>query len=378
MKLKYIPIFIIVLLVYGLLNYYIGGTIFKSVRNFIPLKQGWFSIFFVIIALSYVISMLFSKFLPSALNNPLQLVGSYWMAFFMYALIIFPLIGLINIILGRFNLNSDVLVKITLIEILITTIFFMFIGILGSFNANGSYVNSFNISAREDSLDKQLNIVMVSDLHLGNLIGNKKLSKMVSEINYLKPDVVIIAGDIVDSDITPFIKNNMASEFSKIESTYGTYATLGNHDLMTRSEEKLQSELENNKVKLLRDESILIDNTFYIIGRDDISINRFNNSRSSLDSITHSLDSSKFKIVIDHTPTSITESLNSSVDLHFSGHTHRGQLTPANLITKKLFEIDHGYLQKDNLHVLVSSGYGTWGPPIRIGSKSEIVNVIVN
>ena len=310
MKLKYIPIFIIVLLVYGLLNYYIGGTIFKSVGNFIPLKQGWFSIFFVIIALSYAISMLLSKFLPSALNNLLQLVGSYWMAFFMYALIIFPLIGLINIILGRFNLNSDVIVKITLIEILITTIFFMFIGIVGSFNAHGSYVNSLNISAREDSLDKQLNIVMVSDLHLGNLIGNKKLSKMVSEINYLKPDVVIIAGDIVDSDITPFIKNNMASEFSKIESTYGTYATLGNHDLMTRSEEKLQSELENNKVKLLRDESILIDNSFYIIGRDDISINRFNNSRSSLDSITHSLDSSKFKIVIDHTPTSITESLN--------------------------------------------------------------------
>ena len=167
----------------------------------------------------------------------------------------------------------------------------------------------------------------------------------------------------------------MAKEFSNIKSTYGTFATLGNHDLMTNETDTIVSELEKNKVKVLRDEAVLIDKSFYIVGRDDISINRFESQRKSLDSIVANLDINIPKIVIDHTPTSLDESLDAGVNLHFSGHTHAGQLTPGNLVTERLFEIDHGYLNKDELHVVVSSGYGTWGPPLRIGSKSEIINV---
>lgn len=80
-------------------------------------------------------------------------------------------------------------------------------------------------------------------------------------------------------------------------------------------------------------------------------------------------------IVIDHNPKYIDESLNANIDLQLSGHTHKGQITPGNLVTNKMFEIDYGYLKKDNLNVVVSSGYGTWGPPIRIGSRSEIVQM---
>lgn len=377
MKLKYIPLISIFLSLYVFLNYYIGKTILKSLNNFLHLKQIWFWFVFGIIALSYVISMLIGKFLPENLNNIFNLLGSYWMAFFMYALILFPIMGLINLIITRFNINNTTINIINLIQILLISALFIIFGVLGSFNAKDSYVNYLTIPIEKYILNTDLNIVMVSDIHLGNIIGNKRLSKMVEEINNLNPDVVLIAGDIVDTDITPFLNNNMAKEFSKIKSTYGTYATLGNHDLMTNSDKIIESELELNKVNVLRDEAILINESFYIIGRDDISINRIGRKRESLDNITNDLDKSKLKIVIDHTPTSIDESLNSKIDIHFSGHTHAGQITPGNLVTKKLFEIDHGHLQKDNLNVIVSSGYGTWGPPIRIGSKSEIINVIL-
>jgi len=198
---------------------------------------------------------------------------------------------------------------------------------------------------------------------------------MVEEINQLDADIVIIAGDIVDTDITPFIEKKMAKEFSSLKSKYGTYVALGNHDIMMGDYEKIEEELSNNGVKVLRDEAVLVDDRFYIIGRDDISIERVAGKRKDLNEIVENIDKGKYKIVIDHTPSSIKDSEDIGADLHLSGHTHRGQIAPANIITNKMFEIDYGHMKKGKLDTVVSSGYGTWGPPIRIGSRSEIVNL---
>lgn len=377
MKLRYIPIFIIFLGIYGLLNYYIGNTVYTNIINYFPINQLLFWTILLFIALSYPLAMIISRFSSNSLSNTLQLLGSYWMAFFLYSLILFPLMNILNFILSKFDLYTNMGKTIMLAETLIVIIFFIITGILGYYNANKSYVNSVELNTMDVSFNKPLNIVMISDIHLGTIIGNKRLSTMVEEINELNPDIVLIAGDIIDSDIKPFLRHNMANEFSNIKSKYGTFATLGNHDLMTNSTDKIVSELERNNVKVLRDEAVLIDNSFYIVGRDDVSINRFGSKRKSLNDIVNNLDNNIPKIVIDHTPTSLDESLTVSANFHFSGHTHSGQLTPINLLTKRMFEIDHGYLNKDNLHILVSSGYGTWGPPLRIGSKSEIINIKV-
>ncbi len=382
-----------------------------------------FWVIFWALALSYVISMLLNKFISPNLTNFLYLAGSYWMGLLMYTLLTFPIIGIINIIVSKSHLSNNLTDKYYIYQTLLITIIFIIITIIGSFNAKSSYVKSFDIDIDKQALKEPINVVMVSDIHLGNIIKNKRLSNMVKEINDLNPDIVIIAGDIIDSDIKPFLANNMGIEFSKIKSTYGTYAVLGNHDLMTKAENQIVNILEENSVKVLRDESILINDSLYIIGRDDITINRFSendraslldlthnldnskamividhnpkyidslyiigrdditinrfseNDRASLLDLTHNLDNSKAMIVIDHNPKYIDESLNANIDLQLSGHTHKGQITPGNLVTNKMFEIDYGYLKKDNLNVVVSSGYGTWGPPIRIGSRSEIVQM---
>lgn len=377
MKFKYIPLIIFSVAIYALASYFASKFVYKGISNYIPITKINFIVTFVIFSLAYAVSMLAGRYLPGFINKFLLLIGSYWMAFLMYALIIFPIVGLINILLSKFSFYNNIAVKISLIETIVITIFFLFVGVLGYLNGSRAYVNSFNIPVEETTFKKPLNIVMVSDIHLGNLIGNKRLTKMVNEINELNPDLILIAGDIIDSDIKPFLDNDMAKEFSKLKSKYGTYATLGNHDLMTNTTSEILSSLEDNNVRVLRNEFVLIDESFYIVGRDDISANRFGNERDPLDSIVEKLDSTKAKIVIDHTPNALDESQSAGFDMQFSGHTHAGQLNPCNIVTKKMFEIDHGYLQKNKLHVIVSSGYGTWGPPIRIGSKSEIVNVII-
>ncbi|GAA0107166.1 metallophosphoesterase [Clostridium tertium] len=376
MKVKYILIFLIFSLLYFLINYYIGRKMLNGFNYIFKISPLIFWVIFWALALSYVISMLLNKFISPNLTNFLYLAGSYWMGLLMYTLLTFPIIGIINIIVSKSHLSNNLTDKYYIYQTLLITIIFIIITIIGSFNAKSSYVKSFDIDIDKQALKEPINVVMVSDIHLGNIIKNKRLSNMVKEINDLNPDIVIIAGDIIDSDIKPFLANNMGIEFSKIKSTYGTYAVLGNHDLMTKAENQIVNILEENSVKVLRDESILINDSLYIIGRDDITINRFSeNDRASLLDLTHNLDNSKAMIVIDHNPKYIDESLNANIDLQLSGHTHKGQITPGNLVTNKMFEIDYGYLKKDNLNVVVSSGYGTWGPPIRIGSRSEIVQM---
>ncbi len=373
MKGIYILYFIIFFSIYFILNYYVGKVIFKAFNNIFNIPTLVFRIIFWTLASSYILSTLLNKYLPYNLIAFFSLIGSYWLILLMYSLLTFPILGLVNFILKKSSIFNN---KVHIIETILMTLIFISILIIGTYNARNSYVKSFDINIEKLNQKESLNIVMVSDIHLGNIVKNDRLKSMVTEINKLNPDLIIIAGDIIDSDFKIFLNNNMAVEFSNLKSKYGTFATLGNHDIFTRKESDIVDILKENSVTVLRDEVALVDNKFYIIGRDDITVNSISDtSRANLGELTKDLDKSKPLIVIDHNPKYINESLNTDIDLQLSGHTHRGQIFPANLITNSIFEVDYGYLKKDNLNVVVSSGYGTWGPPLRVGSRSEIIQI---
>lgn len=373
MKDKYIIFFTIFFSLYSILNYYIGKVILKGLKLTINISPLPFWIVFCTLSSSYIISMSLTKYLSQNLANFFSLIGSYWIGFIMYSSLVFPILGLINFILKKTSFFNN---RVYIMETILVNLLFIILIVIGSYNAKSSYVKSFDIKINKENLKEPLNIVMVSDIHLGNIIKNNNLKNMVNEINDLNPDLVIIAGDIIDSDITPFLNHNMTVEFSNIKSKYGTFAVLGNHDILTKEEDTIVNLLKENSVTVLRDESVLINDEFYIIGRDDITVSRYSNKpRATLEDLTKDLDKSKPLIVIDHNPKYIDESLDANIDLQLSGHTHRGQIIPGNLVTNKIFEVDYGYLKNDNLNVVVSSGYGTWGPPIRLGSRSEIVQI---
>lgn len=358
---------------YSLLVFIIGFILLKMIDAFFPLSPIVFWTIFIVLSLFSFLTIFTSKHFNIRFYNTSYKIGSYWLILMLYATAALPVIILIRFILGENKFEFFTYRNFYIYAIIIFFTLYAILALTGTFNASFSKIKNYEIII-DKYIKEPINIVMISDIHLGNIIRNKRLKKMVQTVNSLNPDIIAIAGDIVDSNITPFTERDMAEEFSHLKSKYGTYAVLGNHDLMTKSIDKIIKILSENKVTVLRDDAILIDNSFYIIGRDDITIKLYTKkNRKPLIDITKNLDNSKPLILIDHNPKDIKESYNANIDLQLSGHTHKGQISPLNFVTKRAFEIDYGHLQKNNFNVIVSSGYGTWGPPIRLGSKSEIV-----
>lgn len=367
---------LILLALYTIIIFYTWEMVSYSLKNYFIINRDFvFWCIVLLIGYSYGIPLLFYKYLPKALSDFFTNVSTYWMAFLLYCFIIFPIVNVITVF-GHLSRNKSM--ELSFDGFLIIIVMTILTSIKGTVNAVFPHVIKFEVDDKKKRLKNSLNIILISDIHLGITFGKRRLTKMVEKINYLKPDLVLIAGDIVDSEITPFMKHNLAREFSKLKSTYGTYAVLGNHDLMMGKSKEISEELTKNGVRVLRDEKVLINNEFYLIGRDDIIAEKVGAPRKNIEEIIGEVDSSKFTMLIDHNPKYSYEAENNNIDIQFSGHTHKGQMRPWAFAVKRMYEIDHGYLKKGDFNLFVSSGYGTCGPRLRTGSKAEIIQVIVS
>lgn len=197
---------------------------------------------------------------------------------------------------------------------------------------------------------------------------------MVEIVKEQKPDIVLIAGDIINDDIAPYIANKTGDIIKEIKAPLGVYAVPGNHDYYQEDVDSLANEIEKIGIHFLQDEVVNVNDLFYIVGRQDFT----EIDRKQISELVTDLDKSKPIIMLDHQPRELGAAQENGVDIIVSGHTHRGQLIPANFITDRLFENDWGYLQKDQLHSFTSSGLGLWGPELRIGSQSEVMVIDVN
>ncbi|MBK5241524.1 metallophosphoesterase [Clostridium sp.] len=369
-------------LIFIIANIYVGKKGWLLVNRVIPkISIYLYCVLFVFISISFVTGRLSKNKVPHFFEKFLNIVGAYWMAAFLYFIILLGAIDIIKLILGikQFSfINTDTLQKIYSMSNIFALVIVSILLVYGTYNATNLKTTNYALKINKDAGKlKKINIVMLSDLHLGDIVDKQRLSKIVIEINKLKPDIVILAGDIIDDYIQPFIDQDMGKEFKKIESKYGVYAAFGNHEYYGGSIDKIVYEYENSAgFNILRDKTVEIDNSFYLVGREDISYERYaKTKRKSIEELLKDTDKLLPIIVIDHQPTNLSQGEKAGVDLQFSGHTHKGQLLPANIITKKIYENDFGLLTKGSYNVVVSSGVGTWGPPIRIGSSSEIVQV---
>jgi predicted MPP superfamily phosphohydrolase len=215
-------------------------------------------------------------------------------------------------------------------------------------------------------LDKDYKIVMASDLHLGYHNRKDELTRWVNIINSEKPDLVLIAGDLIDISLRPLIEEDMASVLRQIEAP--VYACLGNHEYYS-NEPRARQFYQDAGIRLLIDSTALVDGRICIVGRDD----RTNFQRKPLDKLMANVADSTFNIVLDHQPYELEKAEQAHVDFQLSGHTHRGQVWPISLITDALYECSWGPLKKGNTQFYVSSGMGIWGGKFRIGTQSEYV-----
>ncbi|PJG84677.1 metallophosphoesterase [Conservatibacter flavescens] len=245
---------------------------------------------------------------------------------------------------------------------------FVFIGLLGFsiFNAYSPVVKHYSITL-DKTLSKPLRIGVASDLHLGILFGNKQLDKLADIMNAEKVDLILLPGDLMDDNVEAYLAENMQPHLAKLRAPLGVYATLGNHDLFGH-QQAIYQELTKAGIHVLMDQTLNVNNQFVLVGRNDDLMK----TRPSLAQLLQNIDTELPIFVMDHRPTEIEEHAKLPIDLQVSGHTHRGQVFPASILTKLIYRLHYGYEKIEKGHFFVTSGYGFWGVPMRLGSRSEV------
>ena len=229
------------------------------------------------------------------------------------------------------------------------------------------YKNKYRqeVTLTSEKITKPVKLVMMSDLHLGYHNRREELRRWIDMINAEQPDLVLIAGDIIDGSMRPLKEEKMHEEFQRLKAPI--YACIGNHEFYS-GEPGAKQFYHDAGIQLLQD-SIAVVGDLCIIGRDDRSKPR----RKTLAQLMEQADNSKYTILLEHQPYHLEEAEQAGIDLQFSGHTHHGQLWPASWITEATYECAYGEHHRGATTYYVSSGIGTWGGKFRIGTCSEYV-----
>ena len=317
--------------------------------------------------------MLGRNVFPLVVQKILYFPGTIWMGMVLYLFLFFLLTDFLYLIIRIFHrLSSAATKQYCKIQVFSGYILVLCVVAYGYYQFSHPQIVEQKIEiAKKAGGYKHLKIVGVSDLHLGIAIDKKRLEQYVRLINEQHPDLVVIAGDLVDNNALPLEKEQMWETVNQLQAPLGTYFCLGNHEYLSGIDASMKF-LRKTNMHLLIDSSVVINNSIQLIGRDDRQGMK-NHHRKSLNELVKNMNDSLPMILLDHEPFHLNEAEENGIDLQFSGHTHHGQLFPGNLLTDRVYELAYGYKQKGNTHYYVSSGLGLWGPPLRIGTCSEIV-----
>lgn len=340
-------------------------------------------VLFWLIALSYPIGRFLERAVPSGASEMVAKIGSIWLAAMLYLTLMFLIFNIVKLIYGwtgfpSFMSAKDgvVFLRRLTIGIYATTAVIVLAG----------YVNALypKVSKVSIATDKSLNgnsmlkIAAASDIHLGTIISNGRLERFVQMMNEQKPDIILLAGDIFDEDLGPVIQNNMGDQLKQLSAPLGVYAITGNHEYIGGAEAAIKY-LEDHGITVIRDSVVTPQGLLNVVGRDDRQAKMMSGKmRKPLELLVENIDNKLFTVMLDHQPYHLSQAVENGIDLQISGHTHHGQLFPLNLITKAMFEVSRGYKQIENSHFYVSTGFGTWGPPVRVGNRPEIVVIEVS
>ncbi|MEQ3235626.1 MULTISPECIES: metallophosphoesterase [Bacteroides] len=354
------PIFFIILI-----TVYLGGNtyiFYRGAQALSGLPGGIkisLAVLFWLAALSIIGTMLTRNIkMPVFLSHAMYEVGTGWLIFTLYMVLFLLAFDLLKLCRVPFNYGF-------ILSLIFTVVLLGY----GYYNYRHPKTNIINIALDKPLADdaKPVKIVAVSDLHLGNGTGKTALKRYVKMISEQNPDLILIAGDLIDNSVVPLYTENMMEELSELKAPLGIYMVPGNHEYISGIKASARF-IQDTPIQLLRDSVVTLPNGMQLIGRDD----RSNTARRSLQELMAGIDKSNPIILLDHQPYKLTESEAAGVDLQFSGHTHRGQVWPMNWVTDHIYEQSHGYRQWGNSHIYVSSGLSLWGPPFRIGTESDM------
>lgn len=335
----------VMLLVLGLVNFYIGYHLWIWLKDVLPgILAGVYWTVFMLIAFAYMIGMVPWPKAVKPAARLFKVIGSYYLACMEFAVIVLPLTDLLYWVLGLMGFDRSAFTAEAGITLVLLLAVFL---IWGSRNAWSTVVRTHPVRIDKSiGTSAPLTVAVASDLHLGNIVGNRHLRKMVAEINRMEPDIILLAGDVLDDSIEPFIRNGMSLQLKQLKARYGVYAVLGNHEYYGGSIAQYTEVMAGIGIRVLQDE-VAEAGGVYIAGRKDKTAESMQGGRMSVQALLEGLDHTRPILMMDHQPTGFDIAAKTGVDVLLSGHTHRGQIAPNHWITRRLFELDWGYLLKD-------------------------------
>ncbi len=368
--------------VYGLVNYYIFIRGWQALPPG-PATHTVYTILFLIVALSFIAGRVLERFWISWLSESFVWIGSFWLAamvYFLLAVLLLDLLRLINALLPFFPSFITADYEMTKHRVLVGVLGVVAIVLVGGYlNALTPRVRTLTLNiAKTAPASPSMTLAVASDIHLGTIVGRSRFDRMVQMINDIHPDLVLLPGDIVDEDLAPVLRENLGETLRNIRAKYGVLAVTGNHEYIGGAEQACAYLVEHG-VRVLRDSAITVNGSVTVVGREDRSISQFaGKKRKALGELMNAVDTTLPVILMDHQPFGLAEASAHGVDLQLSGHTHHGQLWPFNYITAAIYELSWGYMRKGGTHYYVSSGVGTWGPPVRTGNTPEILRITLS
>lgn len=388
-----------------LLPFYLGVSSYMMFRFFYWMKHcnhrfNWlrfkvpFAVVYLFMALSPVIAFLLPK---SAVAIVIRRISTYWIGIMLYSLLYVVLFDLLRLIAKHTKLKNTLLfsrgsvisIGSVVVACAVATCLY------GIFNARNIKVNEYSVTVNKScGSDKHLKAVLVADMHMGYAIGVNHITNMVEKINQQDADIVIIAGDIFDNSYDGMDDpEGIKAQLKSIKSKYGVYAVYGNHDIDEKilmgftfdwggkqlNSEKMTNFMKECNIKLINDESVLINDEFYLVGRRDTDKpGTEDGTRAEISELTKDLDKTKPIFVLSHEPDELQKTADAGADIDFSGHTHDGQLFPGNLTIGLFWENPCGMIKKDNMYSIVTSGVGVYGTFMRVGTDAEICSVDID
>jgi predicted MPP superfamily phosphohydrolase len=333
-----------------------------------------------VVSLSFIAGRFLERIAITPFSTAVVWVGSFWFAAFAYftlAALFIDFLRLVDYVVPFFPsfVTANIARTKGVLAIGVSAAVVVALAV-GYVNARNPRIKNLDIHIPKsaDSL-KTLSVAVASDIHLGTIIGNGRLNTIVDSINSLHADLVLFPGDIVDEDLAPVIKQNLGETLRTIKAKYGVFAVTGNHEYIGGVEEAYHYLMEHG-IKVLRDEVVTLNGGITLVGREDRSIGQFSGKkRKPLPELMSNVDKRSPIILMDHQPIGLHEAVDAGADLQLSGHTHHGQIWPFGYITEAIYEVSWGYKRKGDTQFYVSSGVGTWGPPVRLGNTPEIINL---
>ena len=333
------------------------------------------AIFMILMVVAPIVVRISERYGYEAFARSLAYVGFIWMGMlfiFVSASFFFDIYSLLHF-LARM-LTQSPLTGITLSPRNFCTVAILLsitVVIYGYFEA--LQIHTEHVTVKTGKIPEKigrLRAVQISDVHIGLIVGKSRLNRILRQVKDARPDILVSTGDLVDGRMENV--ETLTDMFQRIPTKYGKYAITGNHEFYSGLDRAMVF-TEKAGFTILRGEAIAVPNVINVAGVDDPARGSYDPKRAvSEKALLEKLPRDRFTLFLKHQPVISDESLG-MFDLQLSGHTHKGQIFPFNLVTRLYYRIHTGLSEvKNNALLYVSRGSGTWGPPVRFLSPPEV------